>query len=395
MSEETKELLENEEEFTMEYAEDKFHTLRKGDIIEAKVILVRDDEAYVDIGGKSDMVIPLRELTTDSNITSAKEIVKNGDVIKVAVVRAGGEDGVLLSRRRLEQEKVWTDLIELSKSEEPLDGKIVEVVKGGVTVKINGLNAFMPASQATLNRNDDLNKLVGETVKVKVIECDPARRRFLVSRRSFLEEAKKQAEKEFFSNIEEGKRVTGPVTRITNFGAFVDLGSGVEGLIHISEMSWKRIKQVEDLLHEGDIVEVVVLKIDRLTNKISLSMKQIKEHPWIDAIRPFAEGKVYTGKVTKIESFGAFVSLAADLEGLVHISQISEKRINNPSEVVNVGDEVTVKIIKIDYEKHKVSLSMRQIAEDVETETKNEFLNQQSNESLGQSLGSLLKDYKA
>lgn len=384
--------MENDAELQMEYSEDQFHAVKRGQIIEAKVVLVRNDEVYVDIGGKADMVIPLNELT-DQPIASAKELVKDGDLIQVMVVKAGGEDGVVLSKRRVDQAKVWEEFNSLYQSGAILEGKIIELVKGGLIVKINGINAFMPASKATLGFEADLSKLVGQAVQVKIIEFDRAQHKLVVSRRELLEAERKQVEDAFYKTISEGQRITGPVTRITNFGAFVDLGSGIEGLLHISELSWNRIKKVEDLLQVGQKVEAVIIKVDQANRKISLSLKQIEEHPWVKAVKGFKEGAVYQGEVTKLESFGAFIKLAPDLEGLAHISQLSERRISKPDEVVQVGDQVKVKLIKIDYDQRRVSLSLRQVAEDQEAQVKEEFLSQQDDQFFGQSLEGFFKEY--
>lgn len=379
-----------EESFNPDFTEDRFQSLSIGDIIDAKVILVRDSEVFVDIGGKSDMVIPLEELT-NSQVTSAKDVVKNGDTIKVMVVKAGGEDGVRLSRRRIEQEEVWVKLEEVYKEGQIISGTVTELVKGGLSLKINGLKAFMPASQVSLSFVSDLSNLIGQTFPVKILEFDREKRRLLVSRRVLLEAEKAKAETEFFTTVNEGERKVGKVTRITDFGAFVDLGSGIEGLIHISELSWNRVKSVREVLKENQEVEVLITKVDKEKKKISLSLKQIQTHPWLDAIKQFTEGQVYPGIVMRLESFGAFIRLAPGLEGLAHISQLSDKRINKPDEVVKVGDEVQVKILKIDSENRKISLSLKQITEDKEKEEIDGFLENQEETSMTQSLGDLIK----
>lgn len=392
MVEEKENLGENEatETFNPDFDADRFHTVEVGDILSAKVVLVKDDEVYVDIGGKSDMVIPLKELT-DKAVTSAKEVVQSGDIIKVLVVKAGGDDGIQLSKRRVDQEKVWEDLAAAYQNKTVLTAKVTGVVKGGLSLKINGINAFMPASQTSLRYQADLTEFVDQEIKVQLIEFDREKRRVVASRRVLLEAEKKEAEKAFYQTISEGKRMTGKVTRITNFGAFVDLGSGIEGLIHISELSWNRVKSVDEVLKVGQTVEVVIIKIDAEHRRIGLSLKQIQTHPWVEAIKNFSEGNVYQGKVTRLESFGAFVELAPHLEGLVHISQISEKHISKPDEVLKVGEEVRVKILKIDYENRKVSLSIKQVSEDQQTKEKDTFLENQEQVPFTQSLADLFK----
>lgn len=389
MVEETKsglEASEMETAFEMDFEDDRFRTVEVGQVIEAKVILVRDDEAYVDIGGKSDMVIPLKELTAET-VSSAKEVVKAGDVIKVLVVKAGGEDGVVLSKRRVDQEKVWDELAKDFEAGKILTATVKEVIKGGLSLSLKGIRAFMPASQSSLGFQADLAGLVGQDVQVKMIEFDAAKHRVVVSRRVVLEAAKQKAEAEFYQTVEIGQRLQGKVTRVTQFGAFVDLGSGVEGLIHISELSWNRVKSVEEVLKVGQTVEVVVIKVDTENKKISLSLKQIKSHPWVEAIQQFSEGQICSGEVTKLESFGAFIRIAPHVEGLAHISQISEKRISKPDEVLKVGEKVNVKIIKIDYENRKVSLSLKQIASDQQEQEKEAFLGEQDDQPIAQNLG--------
>lgn len=389
MVEETKsglEATEMETAFNMEFEDDRFRTVEVGQVIEAKVILVRDDEAYVDIGGKSDMVIPLKELAAEA-VSSAKEVVKPGDIIKVMVVKAGGEDGVVLSKRRVDQEKVWEELAKDFEAGTVLTATVKEAVKGGLSLSLKGIRAFMPASQSSLGYQADLSELVGQDVQVKIIEFNAAKRRVVVSRRVVLEELKQKAEAEFYEKVEVGQRMQGKVTRITPFGAFVDLGAGVEGLIHISELSWHRVKSVDEVLKVGQTVEVVVIKVDAENKKISLSLKQIQTHPWVEAIQQFSEGQVCTGEVTKLEPFGAFVRIAPHVEGLVHISQISEKRIGKPDEVLKVGDQVTVKILRIDYENRKVSLSIKQVASDAQEQEKEAFLDGQDDQPISQNLG--------
>lgn len=385
-----KETLDSEETVDYEWPEDRFRELMPGQIIEAKVILVRDDAAFVDIGGKSDLTIPVEELSVHP-AASAKEIVKVGDVIRVMVTRSGDEDKILLSKKLVDQEQIWFDLEEAFREQKPVDGLISEAVKGGLSVNIGGLRAFMPASQAALGYVANLESLVGESGPVKIIEFERARKRIVVSRRVLLEVEKQKAEAELFAEIKENERRSGKVTRIADFGAFVDLGSGVEGLIHISELSWNRVKSAREILKEGDPVEVLVTKVDPAAKKISLSLKQIQSHPWEDAVKNFREEGIYPGSVVKLESFGAFVRLAPGLDGLVHVSQIAEKRISKPEEVLSVGQEVQVKILKIDTAGRRISLSMKEVAQDHEKQEMDSFLDAQEPDGMSQNLGELMK----
>ncbi len=387
----TTETVEPETEtMSLDWPEDRFQQLERGQIIDAKVILVRDDAAFVDIGGKSDLTIPLNELTSEP-VSSAKQIVKAGDVIQVMVAKAGSEEKVLLSKRLVDQQHVWVELEDAFAKEIPLSGTISEAVKGGLSLNLSGIRAFMPASQASLNFISDLNSLVGKEVQVKIIEFERSKKRVVVSRRVLLEVERQKAEAEFFATIHEGERKNGKVTRLTDFGAFVDLGSGIEGLVHISELSWNRVKHAQEVLTVGDAVEVLIIKIDPATKKIALSIKQIQEHPWYGGIQKFEEGKVYSGTVVRLESFGAFIRLAPGIDGLAHISQISDKRISKPDELLKIGDTVQTKILKIDATNRKVSVSLKEVSQDQEELEMNQFMNKQDEEKLSQSLGDLLK----
>lgn len=379
-------MTDNVESQPMEFDTDQFRNLEVGQIIDAKVILVRDDEVYVDIGSKSDMVISLKELT-DQSVTSAKEVVAKGDLIKVMVVKAGGEDGVQLSKRRLDMEQIWNELAQDFAESTTLTGTVLSVIKGGLSVKVKGIKAFMPASHSTLTFQANLDELVGQDLSVRIIELDTTKRRLVVSRKVLLEEAKQQAEIAFFQKIAEGEHLEGTVSRITNFGAFVHLGSGIEGLIHISELSWNRVKTVQEVVKVGDAVTVLVISVDVEHKKIGLSLKQLKSHPWLEAIQNFREGDVYAGTVTRLEPFGAFIRLAPNLEGLAHVSQLSEKRISKPEEVLRIGDEVQAKIIKIDRDHHKVGLSLKQVIQDKEDRETEAYLDRQENQSFTQTLG--------
>jgi small subunit ribosomal protein S1 len=372
-----------------DWPEDHFKELAPGQIIEAKVILVRDDAAFVDIGGKSDLTIPLAELAAEPG-ESAKQLVKVGDVIKVVVTKTGDEEKIRLSKRLFDLEKVWVDLEEAQTQGSTIEGTITAVVKGGLNVAVNGIRAFMPASQSGLGPVD-LETLVGQTIAVTILELDGAKHRLLVSRRALLEAQKKQAETEFFSHVTEGERRVGQVSRIVDFGAFINLGGGVEGLLHVSEMSWSRIKSPQEILKEGDSVEVLITKVDPQTKRISLSVKQIQPHPWGETVKNFAEEQVYPGTVVKLESFGAFVNLAPGLDGLVHISQIADKRISKPDEVLKVGEQVKVKIIKIDPANRRISLSIKQVETDRDDRQVTKFIDGQDSAPVSQSLGDLLK----
>ena len=388
LKQQDQEMTVEDEKFDYEWPEDRFKELQEGQIIEAKVIIVRDDVAFVDIGGKSDLVIPVAELSNIPAI-SAKELVKAGDVIKVMVTKTGDDDKILLSKRLVDQEQNWLQLEEIFKSGKTINGTVIETVNAGLNVNLDGVRAFMPASQAGLGAN--LESLVGQTFPVKILEYDRSKKRVLVSRRVLLEEEKRKAEAVLFSTLHEGERKNGQVTRITDFGAFVDLGSGVEGLIHVSEMSWFRVKSPREILKEGDKVEVIITKVDPAAKRISLSLKQLQSHPWDEASLKFKEGAIYPGTVVRMESFGAFVRLAPGVDGLVHISQISDKRISKPEEVLKIDQEVQAKILKIDTVNRKISLSLNEIAQDQNKQELEQFFTSQGDEAITQNLGQFFK----
>lgn len=376
-----------EEEFNFDWPEDRFQELTEGQVIEAKVIMVRDDAAFVDIGGKSDLIIPLEELTSAPAV-SAKDVVKTGDVVKVMVTRTGAEDKILLSKRLVDQEQKWWQLAEAFQEGRTVSGTVNEVVKSGLSVNINGVKAFMPASQSGAA---NLESLIGKIVPLKILEFDQSKKRVLVSYRAVLEAEKKKAEAEFYSTIQEGERRRGVVTRITDFGAFVDLGSGIEGLIHVSELSWNRVKSPREVLKEGDQVEVIITKVDQAKKRLSLSLKQLQTHPWLEAAVKFKEGAVYPGTVVRMEPFGAFIRLAPGVDGLAHISQISDKRIAKPDEVLSIGQEVQAKILKIDTANRRISLSLSEAVQDQNKQELDQFINAQGDGGITQNLGDFFK----
>jgi small subunit ribosomal protein S1 len=391
LAEEKQEIKNGEEEpVVYDWPDDRFRELVPGQIIEAKVILVRDDLAFVDIGGKSDLVIPVEELTTETGV-SAKSLVKAGDILTVLVTRSNDDDKILLSKRLVDQEKIWIDLADAFAKNTPVTGVITEAIKGGLQVNVGGIRAFMPASQSSLSYVENLSSLTGETCPVKIIELNRATKRVVVSRRVLLEEARKIAEQEFFASINEGERKQGKVTRIADFGAFVDLGSGIEGLIHVSEVSWNRVKTPREVLKEGDQIEFLIIKLDQATKKISLSLKQLQKHPWDEAAVTFQEGGIYPGTVVRMESFGAFIRLAPGVDGMAHVSQIADRRISKPDEVLKIGQEVQAKVLKIDTASRKISLSLIEVGQDQDKKEMDQFMDAQAEAAISQNLGDLIK----
>ena len=332
--------------------------LRPGQAVRGVVVQVNNDEVLLDVGAKSEGVIPLRELSA-FEITSPQEIVQVGDEIEVVVVKVEDNEGrLLLSKARADIRRAWGELQEHMENGEPVEGVVREVVKGGLLVDV-GLRAFLPASLVERSYVEDLNVYRGKTVRAKVIELNRNKRKAILSRKAVLEEDLVRQRKEVFTTLEEGQVVKGVVRRLTSFGAFVDIG-GVDGLLHISEMAWYRINHPSDILKVGDEIEVMILKVDPGNEKISLGLKQVLPNPWDNVEEKYPVGSVVRAKVVRLASFGAFVQLEPGVEGLVHISHLADYHVGTPDEVVQEGEEIEVKVLNVDPEEKRIRLSMRE-----------------------------------
>ncbi len=338
--------------------------LHKGEIVKGFVVQVGDDEVLVDIGGKSEGVIPLRECSC-CDIRSPKALFKVGDEVEVAIIRVHDDEGkILLSKRKADAEKAWDKLKIAMENKTPVEGMVTEVVKGGLLVDL-GVQGFLPASLVERGYVEDLSKYIGEKLTVLVIEVKRESRKVILSRKAILEEEFQKKKASLWGELEEGQVRKGIVRRLTNFGAFVDLG-GVDGLLHVSEMAWYRVGHPSEILKENDEIEVFVLSTDRKNEKVSLSLKKILPDPWQNISEKYQVGQVVKGKIVRLAPFGAFVELEPGIDALIHISQLSEKRIGAPSEVVGVGEEVSAKVVDVETEKHKISLSVRELKKDIE-----------------------------
>ncbi|WP_432664865.1 30S ribosomal protein S1 [Wukongibacter baidiensis] len=372
------ELLEQEEKL--------FTVPRRGNILKGKVVQIQKDEVVVNIGYKSDGIIPFSEFSNNTDINPG-EVVKEGDEIDVYVLKSDdGEGNVVLSKKRVDAIKDWDVIEELAKDNSTIKVKTGQAVKGGIIAFYNELRGFIPASQLSNQYVESIDDFNNKELEVKVLEVDKQKNKAIFSHRKILEEKAAVMKKELWSKIEKDIVMKGEVKRLADFGAFVDLG-GVDGLIHISEMSWGRIKHPSEVLKIGDTVEVYVKDIDREKEKISLSLKQALQNPWDTAGEKYNIGAVTTGKVVKLVNFGAFVELEAGLEGLVHISQISEKRIATPAEALEVGQTVDVKILDIKKEEKRISLSIKEAAASEEAE---EFVYENEEEEKA-TIGDVLK----
>ena len=352
----------NEQNFE-EMLEESLKSLNTDEKVHGVVVGISPTEVYVDVGRKQAGFIPAAELSNDPNV-KPEEAVKIGDEMDLLIMKTNDQEGtIMLSKRRVDAMKGWEEIAQAQENNEILTGKVIEVVKGGVIVLKGAMRIFVPASQATASRGEDLNELMGQEVRFRIIEVNRQRRRAVGSIRSVLREERKAAQEKFWEQVEEGQTYTGKVKSLTNFGAFVDLG-GVDGMVHISELSWNRIKHPSEVLNVGDTVEVYVKGLDRENGKISLGYKKPEDNPWVKLEREYPVGTVCDAKIVGMTQFGAFASVIPGIDGLIHISQIADHRIEKPQDVLKVGDEVKVKITEIDFDRHRVSLSIRALLEE-------------------------------
>ncbi|MCT1449346.1 30S ribosomal protein S1 [Corynebacterium sp. p3-SID1194] len=337
-----------------------------GDIVTGTVVKVDHDEVLLDIGYKTEGVIPTRELSIKHDV-DPDEVVEVGDEIDALVLTKEDKEGrLLLSKKRAQYERAWGTIEELQKNDQPVTGTVIEVVKGGLILDI-GLRGFLPASLVEMRRVRDLDPYIGQELEAKIIELDKHRNNVVLSRRAYLEETQSAVRSDFLHQLEKGQVRKGVVSSIVNFGAFVDLG-GVDGLVHVSELSWKHIDHPSEVVTVGDEVTVEVLDVDLDRERVSLSLKATQEDPWRVFARTHAVGQIVPGKVTKLVPFGAFVRVEEGIEGLVHISELAQRHVEVPDQVVNVGEEVMVKVIDIDLERRRISLSLKQADEDYSEE---------------------------
>jgi small subunit ribosomal protein S1 len=332
---------------------------KDGDIVDGEVVKIDRDEVLLDIGYKSEGVIPAKELSIRHDV-DPNEVVKVGDKIEALVLQKEDKEGrLILSKKRAQYERAWGRIEEVMQSGSTIRGPVIEVVKGGLILDI-GLRGFLPASLVDLRRVRDLHPFVGTELECKIIELDRNRNNVVLSRRAFLEESQSEGRKKFLESLQKGERRRGAVSSIVNFGAFVDLG-GVDGLVHVSELSWKHVDHPSEVVAVGQEVEVEVLDVDLERERVSLSLKATQEDPWKEFERKYAAGEIIDGQVTKLVPFGAFVRVAPGIEGLVHISELSDQHVESPESVLSVGDQVRVKVIEVDVSRRRISLSMRQV----------------------------------
>ena len=342
-----------------------------GDIVEGTIVKVDRDEVLLDIGYKTEGVIPSRELSIKHDVDPT-EVVNVGDRVEALVLQKEDKEGrLILSKKRAQYERAWGDIERVKESDGVVEGQVIEVVKGGLILDI-GLRGFLPASLVEMRRVRDLQPYVGKTLEAKIIELDKNRNNVVLSRRAWLEQTQSEVRHTFLNNLQKGQIRNGVVSSIVNFGAFVDLG-GVDGLVHVSELSWKHIDHPSEVVEVGQEVTVEVLDVDMDRERVSLSLKATQEDPWQHFARTHQINQVVAGKVTKLVPFGAFVRVDEGIEGLVHISELAERHIEMPEQIVQVGDELYVKVIDIDLERRRISLSLKQANDSADAVASEEF----------------------
>jgi small subunit ribosomal protein S1 len=334
-----------------------------GDLVTGTVVSIARDEVLLDIGYKSEGVIPARELSIRKD-ADPNEIVAVGDVIEALVLQKEDKDGrLILSKKRAEYERAWVTVEEKFASGENVEGEVIEVVKGGLILDI-GLRGFLPASLVDLRRVKDLATFINTRLECRVIEMDRNRNNVVLSRRVVLEEGRKHERQDILAKLVKGQILPGAVSSIVDFGAFVDLG-GIDGLVHISELSWSHVNHPSEVVQVGDKVEVMVLDVDMSRERISLGLKQTQDDPWKQLVKQFPVGTILDGKVTKLVPFGSFVEIGDGIEGLVHISEMAKGHVEKPEDVVSVGLQVHVKVMDVDLDRRRISLSIRAANQDL------------------------------
>src|SRR5947199_7831867 len=336
-----------------------FPTIEEGQVVNGTVVRVDKDEVLVDIGYKSEGVIPVSELSIRRSINPADEVSVGDDIAALVMTNEDAEGRLILSKKRARLELAWKAIENAAESGEPVNGRVIEVVKGGLILDL-GVRVLLPASLVDIRRVQDLDEFMGQELRCKVIELNRSRNNVVLSRRAVLEDERKEMRQAILDRLNPGDVVDGTISNIVDFGAFVDL-DGMDGLIHISELSWSHVNHPSEVLEIGQQVKVKVLDIDRERQRISLGLKQTQSDPWQQVLDTYNEGDEVEGKVTKVVTFGAFVESLPGVEGLVHISELAQHHVENPREVVSQGDEVKAKIIEVDGERRRLSLSLKRV----------------------------------
>src|SRR5690242_1185024 len=336
-----------------------FPTINEGEVVHGKVVRVDKDEVLVDIGYKSEGVIPVSELSIRRSVNPQDEVQLGEEIDALVLTKEDAEGRLILSKKRARFELAWKRIEEAAESGDPVEGRVIEVVKGGLILDL-GVRGFLPASLVDIRRVQDLDEFLGQELRCKVIELNRSRNNVVLSRRAVLEEERKDQRQRILDRLTPGDIVEGTISNIVDFGAFVDL-DGMDGLIHISELSWSHVNHPSEVLEIGQNVRVKVLDIDRDRQRISLGLKQTQTDPWQQVLDSYSEGDVVQGRVTKVVTFGAFVEILPGVEGLVHISELAPHHVENPREIVSQGQPVNVRILEVDAERRRLSLSLKRV----------------------------------
>ncbi|MDR6224524.1 30S ribosomal protein S1 [Desmospora profundinema] len=376
------------EEMKSEMAE--VTSLSRGDVVKGKVTKVDDNQVLVDVNYKFDGVIPISELSS-LHVDKASDVLAEGDEVEVKVIRLNDEeDKLVLSKKAVDADRAWDELQQKFESGENLEATVADVVKGGLVVDL-GVRGFIPASLVERHFVEDFSDYKGRSLTLKVIEIDPAKNKLILSRKAVLDEELERKKVDTLESLEAGQVLDGTVQRLTDFGAFVDIG-GVDGLVHVSELAWTRVEHPAEVLSEGDQVKVKVLKVDKENERISLSIKETQPGPWERVSEAIQTGDVVSGTVKRLVSFGAFVEVYEGVEGLVHISQISRRHISTPSEVLEEGQEVKVKVLDMQPDQKRISLSIKEAEQEADREEIENLDRNNNNGSMNVTLGDVFGD---
>jgi small subunit ribosomal protein S1 len=340
-----------------------FRDIEEGEVVTGHVVRIDKDEVLVDIGYKSEGVIPANELSIRKSVDPHDEVHQGEEVDAIVMTKEDQDGRLIMSKKRARFEKAWRRIETAAESGEPVQGTVIEVVKGGLIIDL-GVRGFLPASLVDIRRVPNLDEYMGTKIETKVIELNRSRNNVVLSRRAVLEEERKEVRQQILDRLQPGLVVEGQISNIVDFGAFVDL-DGIDGLIHISELSWSHVNHPSEILNIGDTVQVKVLDIDRDRQRISLGLKQTQEDPWQRIVDTYNVGDELAGKVTKVVTFGAFVEILDGVEGLVHISELAPQHVESPREIVHPGDEIRVKILEIDSERRRLSLSAKRVEDQI------------------------------
>jgi small subunit ribosomal protein S1 len=340
-----------------------FRAIEEGEVVTGHVVRIDKDEVLVDIGYKSEGVIPANELSIRKAVDPSEEVHLGEEVDAIVMTKEDQDGRLIMSKKRARFEKAWRRIETAAESGEPVEGTVIEVVKGGLIIDL-GVRGFLPASLVDIRRVPNLDEYMGTKIETKVIELNRSRNNVVLSRRAVLEEERKEVRQQILDRLQPGLVVEGQISNIVDFGAFVDL-DGIDGLIHISELSWSHVNHPSEILSIGDTVKVKVLDIDRDRQRISLGLKQTQEDPWQRIVDTYNVGDELAGKVTKVVTFGAFVEILDGVEGLVHISELAPHHVESPREIVHPGDEIRVKILEIDSERRRLSLSAKRVEDQI------------------------------